>query len=277
MGECARRSFRCLDDKVLLAHFNGKSERFKDVVGIYPLMPDDSTSLLAADFDGEGWRESVAAYRGVGRELGVDIAVERSRSGNGAHAWLFFEEPIPAKAARELGTLLLARAMRRTTSIDFKSYDRLFPSQDVLPAGGFGNLIALPFQGRALPNGNSVFVDDDFHVYPDQWAYLASLKKCTTEKARETIGALRDSAPSNMRLAEGQSSEKARWGKRRDPDLGKADFPHELNVTKADMLYVPERGLSPAALDTVRRLAAYANPEYYSAQAAHRSVYGNLC
>lgn len=273
-GECAHRSFRCLDDRALLAHFNGKSERFKDVVGIYPLMPDDSTFLLVADFDGEGWRESVIAYCGVGREFGVDVAIERSRSGNGAHAWLFFEEPIPAKVARELGTLLLARAMRRTTSIDFTSYDRLFPSQDVLPAGGFGNLIALPFQGRALPSGNSVFVDDDFQAHPDQWAYLASLKKCTSEKAREVVDALRDLVPSNMHLDEGKNSEKGYGGKRTRLGLGKEDFPDELTVTKADMLYVPENGLSPAALDTVRRLAAYANPEFYGAQAAHRSVYG---
>lgn len=273
-GECAHRSFRCLDDKVLLAHFNGKSEKFKDVVGLYPLMPDNTTWLLVADFDGEGWRESVAAYCGVGRELGVDVAIERSRSGNGAHAWVFFEEPIPARVARELGMLLLARAMRRTTSIDFKSYDRLFPSQDVLPDGGFGNLIALPFQGSALSSGNSVFVDNDFHAYPDQWAYLSSLQKCTVEQVQEVSRQLRGLAPGNTHFADETIPEKDRGRRRAYLDLGKKDFPYGLTVTKADMLYVPESGLSPAALDTIRRLAAYANPEFYRAQAAHRSVYG---
>ena len=117
-----------------------------------------------------------------GAGKGVPVAIERSRSGNGAHAWIFFAEPVAAGDARRLGALLVTATMDRCPDIGFNLYDRFFPSQDTMPAGGFGNLIALPFQSRPRENGNSVFVDDDFRPYEDQWAYLSTIRRLIAER-----------------------------------------------------------------------------------------------
>jgi hypothetical protein len=139
-------------------------------------MPDETCLLLAVDFDEEDWQKDISAFRLVCKELNIPVAIERSRSGNGAHAWFFFDEAVPATSARKLGNTLLTKAMSVRHKIKFTSYDRMFPNQDFMPKGGFGNLIALPLQGGARKNGNSEFIDENFQSYPDQWAYLASIK-----------------------------------------------------------------------------------------------------
>ena len=177
-GECPNQAFVPFGDDVLRSHLTGKSagNSIDFTAGVYPMLQDETCWFLAADFDNKSWQQDVAAFRDTARAKGVPVAIERSRSGNGAHAWIFFSEPVSAADARRLGAL---SGYRDDGSLPryrhFDSYDRFFPSQDTMPAGGFGNLIALPFQSRPREGGNSVFVDDDFRPYKDQWAYLSEI------------------------------------------------------------------------------------------------------
>lgn len=141
-------------------------------MGVYPMLLDESCRFLAVDFDGDEWRSDAQAVLGICNNHSLTGALERSRSGNGGHIWLFFEEATPARLARNLGSFLLTEAMELRPEIGLKSYDRLFPNQDTLPKGGFGNLIALPLQKQPRLKGNSLFVDEGFTPYPDQWAFL---------------------------------------------------------------------------------------------------------
>ena len=183
-GECPNQAFIPVSDEVIECHLRGEDQvrphnsRSRDfVVGVYPLLPDETCRFLAADFDGESWVHDAVAYLETCRIRGVSAALERSRSGKGGHVWIFFAEPIPAREARQLGAMLITATMERRPEIGFASYDRLFPSQDTMPAGGFGNLIALPLQRQAREQGNSLFVDDDLHPFKDQWAFLSSLRR----------------------------------------------------------------------------------------------------
>ena len=164
------------------AHLLGRDPLCRDVVAIYPMLEDNTTYLLAADFDEASWQADVSAFRKCCNEYGLTPAVERSRSGNDAHVWFLFSEPVPAADARWMGSSLLTKTMARRHELSFSSYDRLFPTQDTVPKGGFGNLIALPFQGRAQQNGNTLFVNEQFVPYSDQWAFLFSLPKITPEQ-----------------------------------------------------------------------------------------------
>ena len=128
-----------LGDDVICKHLEGAY-----VVGIYPMLQDESCYFLAVDFDKEDWVDNVSTFKETCLQEGVPVAVERSRSGNGAHIWIFFKENIPAVLARRIGSFLITKTMSRRYQLDMKSYDRLFPNQDTLPKGGFGNLIALP-------------------------------------------------------------------------------------------------------------------------------------
>lgn len=181
-GRCPNRDLLPLTDDVIYRHLEGKDEYARDVVGLYPMLPDETTHFLAIDFDDEGWREDVAAFIATCEKYGLQPAVERSRSGNGGHVWFFFGEPIPASKARKLGSGLISNAMDHRANIKMKSYDRLFPNQDTLPNGGFGNLIALPLQGKARRIDNSVFLDGQFEPWPDQWAFLSCIPKISPER-----------------------------------------------------------------------------------------------
>ncbi len=167
-GECASRAFVPVTDRVLYDHLEGKI-----VAGVYPLVEGDRCHFVAVDFDGAGWQEDVRAYAEAARAVRLPVAVERSRSGNGAHAWFFFDGAVPAIAARQMAWYVLTEATSRRSEIGMSSYDRLFPNQDALPRGGFGNLIALPLQWEARQRGNSVFVDEAFRPFENQWEYLA--------------------------------------------------------------------------------------------------------
>jgi hypothetical protein len=172
--DCAKRELLPLTKDVIDSHLRNKDENGTGIVGIYPLLPDETCLFLAIDFDEENWQKDIAIFRSICKNLDIPTAIERSRSGNGAHVWLFFEEPVPAISARKLGNVLLTKAMSVRHEIRFTSYDRMFPNQDYMPKGYCGNLIVLPLQVKKRKNGNSEFIDEDFQSYPDQWAYLAS-------------------------------------------------------------------------------------------------------
>lgn len=171
-----------LDDEVIRDHLLGRR-----VVGVYPLLEDETCWFLAIDFDKASWQIDVAEVMRSCRELGVPASLERSRSGRGAHLWIFFESPVPAQTARNLGCVILTDALERRHQIGFDSYDRLFPSQDTMPKGGFGNLIALPLQRHARSAGNAVFLDDDFQPYADQWRYLSSVRRLPLVDCEEIV------------------------------------------------------------------------------------------
>jgi hypothetical protein len=177
-GECPARAFVPVTDEVVLAHLQGRI-----VAGVYPIVDGDRCWFVAADFDGEGWPEDVRVLAEVSRAAGVPAAVERSRSGRGAHAWFFFSEAVPASAARAMATSLLDEARSRRPAIGMASYDRLFPNQDAISAGGFGNLIALPLQGAARRSGHTEFLDDSLRPAPDQWDYLARIPRIAPDAA----------------------------------------------------------------------------------------------
>ena len=162
-GECLNQAFIPLDDEVVLDHLRGRH-----VIGLYPLLEDETCWLLAADFDKASWQDDASAFARTCKQLGVPVAVERSRSGQGAHVWCFFEAPVPAVLARQMGCCLLTETMAQRHELSMKSYDRLFPNQDTMPRGGFGNLIALPLQHAARQHGNSVFVDSRWEPHSDQ-------------------------------------------------------------------------------------------------------------
>ena len=179
---CPNQAFVPVSDDVVRSHLQGRditnpgrAEAF--VAGVYPLMTDEICWFVATDFDKQYWQRDALAFLATCREKGVPAALERSRSGNGGHVWIFFSEPVPASEARKLGAHLVTETMERCPDMGFESYDRFFPSQDTMPAGGFGNLIALPLQNGPRQDGNSVFVDDELRPYDDQWAFLSNIKR----------------------------------------------------------------------------------------------------
>jgi hypothetical protein len=195
----------------------------------------------------------------------IPFSIERSRSGNGAHIWIFFAEATPASQARKLGNAILTEAMHHKGTLSFKSYDRLFPNQDTLPEGGLGNLIALPLQGRARKEGNSVFVNEEFQPHNDQWAYLSSIEKLSAEE----VGAIIDILGERSDLgAMSKSSEHKPWELPSPPQLSPSDILcSTLEIVRANMLYIATSDISPKRLNHLRRIAAFKNPEFYARQA----------
>lgn len=181
-SKCPNKAFKPLDDEAVYNHLSGS-----ETVGVYPLMLDNHCWFLAADFDKSDWQDAVRATGKICQEYNIPHAIERSRSGNGAHLRVFFSEPVPAVMARRLGFALLDRAMEIQTKLSFDSYDRFFPNQDTLPTGGFGNLIALPLQQDPRQHGNSVFVGNDFTPYSDQWSFLHDLKQLSLSEVGKLV------------------------------------------------------------------------------------------
>jgi superfamily II DNA or RNA helicase len=208
--------------------------------------------------------------------LNIPVAIERSRSGNGAHVWFFFEEPVLAVSARKLGNALLTKAMLIRHEIRFTSYDRMFPNQDFMPKGGFGNLIALPFQGGARKHGNSEFIDEDFQPYPDQWAYLASIKKISLDEVNRWLSELCVGNGlgelGNTETAD-EDSPKPWENKKPEIKLESQDFPDKLIIVEANRLYVTKKDVSQRALNRIKRLAAFSNPQFYKTLKMRMSTY----
>ncbi len=269
-GRCANQAFKSLDEKAVYAHLAGS-----EVIGLYPLLSDDSCWLLAADFDGENWARDIAAFRGACRSESVPVAIERSRSGNGGHAWVFFSQPVAAIDARRMGSFLITRAISARHSLDFSSYDRLFPNQDSMPKGGFGNLIALPLQHGPRKSGNSVFVDDDFVPFPDQWDYLAGIELVPAEQV-ERISEI--AAQSGQVLGIGTGSSSREGGTRRHssfslrPQSPQVQLPSSMDAVLDSVLRIPKAGLPSPVISGLKRLAAFQNPEYYKRERMRLSV-----
>ena len=270
---CPNRNFAPLTTQDMYRHLEGKDEYCCDVVGLYAIMQDNNCAFLCADFDDKnckyGYKEDVLAYVGVCREWLIPYAIERSRSGNGAHVWIFFEAPLPASKARRLGNAILTEAMTRNGQMSFNSYDRFFPNQDYLPEGGFGNLVALPLQGQARRKENSVFVDNDFFVYKDQWAFLYNLKKIQESTIDQLLRLHYQEELGKLSM----SSESKPWVTPLPQNITQEDFHAKVEIIKADKLYIPLKAVSAKVLNHLKRIAAFKNPEFYSKQALRLSTY----
>ena len=279
---CDKRKYRCascpnrkllpLDEAAIDRHLRGKDALCRDVIGVYSMLQDETCWFLAVDFDESDFQSDALAFQRICTANGVPAYVERSRSGNGAHVWIFFAAPVPAKLARQLGTALLTDAMNTQSGITFRSYDRLFPNQDTMPSGGFGNLIALPLQGMARKSGNSEFVDETFTPYPDQWRYLDGIRRMEPEDVQRIAGKLCAGGELGVLVQDNVEKEKP-WETKRIEALTPMDFPSELQIVRANMLYVEKAGLTPPALNRLRRLAAFKNPEFYKAMAMRLPIY----
>lgn len=203
---CPNRQFVPLDDEAVRQHLCGVDARGRDfTLGCYPLLADDSVRFAAIDLDKASWRSDSSSICDVLRELDLPVARERSRSGNGAHLWFFFEEPQPARFARDVLTYILTLTMERNPEVGLSSYDRIFPNQDRLPKGGFGNLIALPLQGASRRADNTCFVDERLVPFPDQWKFLSELPLITGER----LSKIRTRASSECRSLMPQTEESA--------------------------------------------------------------------
>lgn len=266
--DCKHKEYIPLDEKIVEAHLRGQNNV---VVGVYPLLLNETCHFLAIDFDDEGWQKDVSTLRSVCSLFDIPSAVERSRSGNGAHVWFFFEQPISALKSRKFGSAMLTYSMSKQHNISFKSYDRLFPNQDTMPKGGFGNLIALPLQKAARSNGNSVFIDESFQTYNDQWAFLSSIPRLSENRIEYLISKLCDGKELGM-LKKDEEEEPNPWESVKI-ELRKDDFPQQMTITKANMLFIPIEGCSQRALNQLKRLAAFKNPEFYKAQAMRLSTF----
>ena len=262
-------------DEVIRDHLIGKH-----IIGVYPLLLDETCWFLAIDFDKKTWQEDVITFLEVCREMGVPAALERSRSGHGGHVWIFFDRPIQASMARKFGCTILTRAMERRHQIGLDSYDRFFPSQDTLPKGGFGNLIALPLQFAPKKKGNSVIVNEGFEAYADQWLFLSTIKRIKWDEVEAIVReASRNGTIINVRisLTDGESSEDP-WtlppSKKRFEKPVQGPLPRTVQLVQSNLVYIEKKGLPPAMLNRLIRLAAFQNPDFYRAQAMRLSTFG---
>lgn len=272
-AECPNREFQPLGYSDIYRHLEGKDPNGRDVVGVYAILPDNTCRFLCCDFDDKncehGYQKDVMAYVGVCRDWGIPAYIERSRSGNGAHVWILFDEHIKAQTARRLGNAILTEAMEREGRMSFKSYDRFFPNQDFMPTGGFGNLVALPLQGRARKDGNSVFVDEDFIPLTDQWEYLQRMTKMTAAEVEKLVSRY-DREP----LGElSKSSESAPWERPLPKPMSTADFPKHITIVRSSGIYIPTKGLSAKAVNHLKRLAAFKSSEFYAKLGMRLPVY----
>lgn len=281
--DCGHREFLRVTDVVVRNHLQGFDPQDRSgrdfTIGVYPMLSDETCWFLAVDFDKGSWQEDARAFLETCSQVNIPASLERSRSGNGGHIWMFFARPVPAALARQMGALLLSQSMERRPDIGLDSYDRLFPSQDTLPKGGFGNLIALPLQKKPRESGNSVFVNELFVPYADQWAFLATVRRITqaeieavvkqSEKQDELLG---------IRLPITDEDAGYPWmappsRKRNDPPVI-GPLPGQIDLVLGNQIYIPKADLTPSLRNRLIRLAAFQNPEFYQAQGMRLSTFG---
>lgn len=278
-ADCQHRRFLPVTDEVIRWHLSGEDEhREPFVAGVYPLLLDESCCFLAVDFDKANWQDDAAAFLEVCRRLDLPAALERSRSGRGGHVWIFFEQAISAALARRLGSHLLTETMEGQPDVGLNSYDRLFPNQGTLPQGGFGNLIALPLQKGPRDHGHSVFLDERFVPWTDQWAFLSSIATVGRAHVEHVVhDAERRGRILGVRLPPQEDGEEEPWTappsrRRVDPPIT-GELPSTLELILGNQIYVAKEGLHPGIRNRLLRLAAFQNPEFYKAQAMRVSTY----
>ncbi len=280
-SDCPNQAFIALTGEIIRKHlggedFNGSKREY--TIGIYPMLADDTCWFLAVDLDKDQWQHDAAAFIKTCQQKSIPYALERSRSGNGAHIWIFFDKPILASHARKMGAALLTETMDSCPEIGFESYDRFFPNQDTLPSGGFGNLIALPLQRFPRDRGNSLFLDDNFNPYQDQWVFLQSVPKMSEDAVNRIVeDAAYNGKIVSVRMPTEEDEEKP-WDMK--PSRKVADMPIDqalpksVNIVVSNQIFVGKQNLPPALINKLIRLAAFQNPEFYKAQSMRLPTFG---
>ena len=265
-------------------HLRGNSYAAKDVIGVYPLFSDGTCRFLVFDFDNhekdaekkdfantdDTWIEEVEAMRDICSLNGIEPLIERSRSGKGAHIWIFFDKPISAAVVRKFGFALLDKGAEQVNLKSFNYYDRMLPAQDSLENVAIGNLIALPLQGRALKDGNSAFVDSNWNAYPDQWNALLSKPKLSEEFLENKIREWTFTADDLEASSDEENREKP-WDRMKN--FAKSDVDGKMDITLSNGIYVDSTNLKPAMQNKIRRMAAFSNPVFYKNSAIGTSNY----
>ena len=272
--DCELRAYKPVTLPLIKAHMNGTDPNGNDVVAIYPMLENNLCQLLVFDFDNHAkgaeqedyantddrWKEEINALRRICKNLDVDAVVERSRSGRGAHLWIFFKEMIPARLARKFGFALLEKGAESVNLKSFKYYDRMIPTQDALPEGGLGNVIALPLQGMALKFGNSAFVDENWNAYEDQLKVLAGTRRLTRHEIEDYL---------SLWYSTGFTSEDngtdAPWDKNSEIEAGSVKG--VVRIVLADRIYIDSSGMSNKTKRQLRRMATFSNKQYFQNQA----------
>ena len=292
-GKCDLKKYSCatcpfklpvaLTDNYIYNHLAGRDEFSRDVIGLYPLIDGNLCKFLAMDFDSHAtknqlaWRDDILAVHKTYSDFGINSYIEISRSGNGGHLWIFFEENISTRLARNLGTAIIKAAMQKRHSIPFESFDRFFPNQDEIPKGGYGNLIALPLQGRAVKEGHSVFVNESFIPYEDQWAFLSSVQKISERLVRKTINEIEKSLPDFVEKDESENETKkintTIISQENKESLNQSDFSALVKIVLSNYVQIQKTGISEKALGVLRRTAVFLNPEYFKNLRMHLPLY----
>lgn len=272
--DCQHRQFIPIDDEIVYWHLQGYDNKGNDfVMGIYPMLLDETCYFLAADFDKTTWESDAVSFLKICHQKGLPAVLERSRSGKGAHVWLFFEEAVSAALARKLGASILTEIMESNPGVGLDSYDRFFPNQDTLPRGGFGNLIALPLQKTARNEGNSAFIDESLQVIEDQWSYLAEVKKISRLDVERLVHeAEAKGRVVGIRLEIVEEENRTPW--RPPVPLPILDtLPKSIHLIISNEIFIEKETLPPPLLNRLIRIAAFQNPDFYKAQAMRLPVY----
>ena len=267
-SDCDFRKFKLLEDKDILEHLSGKK-----TIGLYPLLPNDKCKFLAIDFDDTSWQKDSLLVGNTFKKFNIYTCIERSRSGEGCHLWIFFNEEVSAKIARYFGNLILNYTLENNVGLNLGSYDRLFPNQDKMPKGGFGNLIALPLQRGPAKDKNSLFVDTNFEYYKDQWEYLSNVKKVTLTEVNAVINLLEKEVKTDLSINSNNTVHNVISDRKISYKTNIIDIPSEIDIILSNGIYIDATLLPNELLNIIKRTAVFSNPEYYTRQSLRLSVY----